>query len=147
MALCHLNRLMKADEVSHISLPSTSSSAAAAGGGGGDSSAVDLDDAQRSARSRYRILCIRASADPPEQYISIMNCIFAAQRCNVVVDACQIGQSDSSFLQQACHLTGGQYLRPARLGALLQYWLAIFAVDARTRQVLSHPEATTVDFR
>jgi hypothetical protein len=45
------------------------------------------------------------------------------QRCEVVIDACMIGASDSVFLQQAAHLTNGIYLRPKHKGALLQYLL------------------------
>lgn len=45
------------------------------------------------------------------------------QKAEVVIDACMLGRSDSSFLQQAVHLTKGVYLRPPRPSALLQYLL------------------------
>lgn len=45
------------------------------------------------------------------------------QRSEVVVDACMLSSSDSTFLQQATHLTGGIYMRPKQRGALLQYLL------------------------
>jgi transcription initiation factor TFIIH subunit 3 len=45
------------------------------------------------------------------------------QRSEVVVDACMLSNSDSTFLQQATHLTGGIYMRPKQRGALLQYLL------------------------
>ena len=45
------------------------------------------------------------------------------QRNDVVIDACTVGGVHSSLLQQACHLTGGIYLKPARMAALLQYFL------------------------
>lgn len=45
------------------------------------------------------------------------------QRSEVVVDACMLGASDSTFLQQAAHLTDGIYLRPKHKDALLQYLL------------------------
>lgn len=41
----------------------------------------------------------------------------------MVIDACMLGGSDSTFLQQATHLTGGVYLRPKYRSALLQYLL------------------------
>lgn len=47
-----------------------------------------------------------------------------AQRNDVVIDACVLGGADSPFLQQAAHITGGLYLRPARPGGLLQTLLA-----------------------
>ncbi len=40
-----------------------------------------------------------------------------------MIDACMLGGADSTFLQQATHLTGGVYLRPRHRGALLQYLL------------------------
>lgn len=61
----------------------------------------------------------------PAQYIPTMNAIFAAQRCGVLIDACYLGASQSAFLQQAAHLTGGLYLRPARPAGLLQYLLTV----------------------
>ena len=48
------------------------------------------------------------------------------QRSEVVIDACMLSGSESTFLQQATHLTGGIYLRPRLRGALLQYLLVCF---------------------
>ena len=62
-----------------------------------------------------RVLCLTGCPDPAAQYISVMNCLFSAQRTGVMVDGCVLGSSDSAFLQQAAHLTGGLYLRPPRL--------------------------------
>lgn len=39
------------------------------------------------------------------------------------MDACMLSGTDSTFLQQATHLTGGIYMRPKQRGALLQYLL------------------------
>ena len=61
--------------------------------------------------------------DVPSQYIPPMNAIFAAQRSSVLIDACYLGPAQSAFLQQAAHLTGGVYLKPARPAGLLQYLL------------------------
>ena len=47
------------------------------------------------------------------------------QRHDVVIDACLIGGSHSSLLQQACQLTGGIYTRPARPAVLVAYLLVI----------------------
>ena len=83
----------------------------------------------------------------PSQYIPTMNAIFAAQRSGVVVDACYLGSSQSAFLQQAAHLTGGVYLRPARSAGLLQYLLMVFSSDSTTRRFLALPQPQSVDFR
>ncbi|DBA69383.1 TPA: hypothetical protein ACH3X2_012855 [Trebouxia sp. C0005] len=77
----------------------------------------------RTEGSKPRILCINGSPDVPAQYIATMNAIFSAQRHGVVIETCMVGASDSAFLQQAAHITGGLYLRPRRTGALLQYLL------------------------
>ena len=45
----------------------------------------------------------------------------ALQRSGILIDACQLGPGQSSFLQQAAYLTGGTYLKPARPQALVQY--------------------------
>lgn len=57
-----------------------------------------------------------------------LTCLFVittvhVQRHGVVIETCMVGASDSAFLQQAAHITGGLYLRPRRTGALLQYLL------------------------
>lgn len=45
------------------------------------------------------------------------------QRHDIVVDACIVGPSHSSLLQQACQLTGGIYSKPTRPSVLLEYLL------------------------
>mmetsp|Transcript_6669 Transcript_6669/g.11489 ORF Transcript_6669/g.11489 Transcript_6669/m.11489 type:complete len:302 (-) Transcript_6669:239-1144(-) len=94
-----------------------------------------------------RILCLMGCPDPAAQYISVMNCLFSAQRANVVVDGCVLGNAESAFLQQAAHLTGGLYLRPPRLEGLLQYLHSVFAVDVYSRRFLEMPRSKGVDFR
>eukprot|EP00898_Chlorokybus_atmophyticus_P006093 jgi/Chlat1/6485/Chrsp45S05978 len=93
-----------------------------------------------------RILVLQGSPDHPPQYIAVMNSIFSAQRSGVPVDACVLGASDSPFLQQAAHITGGVYARPRRPAALLQYLMTIFGADAFSRQFLQLPKPTGVDF-
>lgn len=65
------------------------------------------------------------SPDAPSQYIATMNAIFAAQRDRIRIDSCYLGPQQSAFLQQAAHLTGATYLRPARPAGLLQYLLMV----------------------
>ncbi|KAK9916655.1 hypothetical protein WJX75_005410 [Coccomyxa subellipsoidea] len=105
------------------------------------------DGGSSRTRKQPRLLCLKGSPDATEQYISVMNAIFAAQRCEVVIDACMIGASDSVFLQQAAHLTNGIYLRPKHKGALLQYLLTLFCGDAFSRSFLQLPRPIGVDFR
>lgn len=82
--------------------------------------------------SHHQAGFILALASPPMQCLSARQvvgiCLIPharrAQRNDVVIDACVLGGADSPFLQQAAHITGGLYLRPARPGGLLQTLLA-----------------------
>ncbi|CAL5227323.1 g10263 [Coccomyxa viridis] len=94
-----------------------------------------------------RVLCLQGSPDATQQYIAVMNSIFAAQRSEVVIDACMLSGSESTFLQQATHLTGGIYLRPKLRGALLQYLLTIYCGFTFSRSHLELPQPLGVDFR
>lgn len=94
-----------------------------------------------------RILCLTASDDVPSQYIAVMNCIFAAQRQNVVIDGCKLGPSHSTYLQQASYMTGGVYQRLSRPAAFLQTMTSLFAVDLYSRGFLRLPATSEVDFR
>lgn len=80
-----------------------------------------------------RILIIKASEDDASQYMSLMNCIFAAQKDSVVVDACVLGES-GGLLQQVCDMTEGLYLQVPQEHALLQYLLTAFIVEPNLRK-------------
>ncbi|GAB2224222.1 hypothetical protein Droror1_Dr00004974 [Drosera rotundifolia] len=94
-----------------------------------------------------RILCLHGSPDGPEQYVSVMNAIFSAQRSMVPIDACVIGSQHSAFLQQASYITGGVYLKPPLLEGLFQYLSTVFAIDLHSRNFLQLPKPVGVDFR
>ncbi len=96
---------------------------------------------------RPRILVLQKSPDVSEHYISIMNCIFSAQKKAVPVDACVLSTDHSSFLQQAAYLTGGIYFKPNDPKGLLQYLLTIYLPDPTTRKLLKLPSQESVDFR
>ncbi|PNH02656.1 General transcription factor IIH subunit 3 [Tetrabaena socialis] len=147
----------KQQKPSNRGAPAAASSAAAAAAA-----------AARAGRApRPRVLCLLGSPDAPMQYIPVMNAIFSAQRAEVAVDALVMGPEDSSFLQQAAHLTGGLYFRPPSLtgpgrgagragsggggggggSALLGVLLSHFAADTGTRAGLDAAQALGVDFR
>ncbi|XP_051545954.1 general transcription factor IIH subunit 3 isoform X3 [Myxocyprinus asiaticus] len=71
---------------------------------------------------KSRILVIKAAEDCTLQYMNFMNVIFAAQKKNILIDACVL-DTDSGLLQQACDITGGLYLRIPQKIALTQYLL------------------------
>ncbi|KAG9451081.1 hypothetical protein H6P81_011046 [Aristolochia fimbriata] len=94
-----------------------------------------------------RILCLQGSPDGPEQYVGIMNAIFSAQRSMIPIDSCVLGTQNSAFLQQASHITGGIYQKPAYPDGLFQYLSAVFATDLQSRSFLRLPKPPGVDFR
>lgn len=65
-------------------------------------------ESRDSARDE-RILVLSATPSLQDQYIQVMNCIFAAQKHGVLIDACVL-RDTSAMLQQAASLTGGLYV-------------------------------------
>ncbi|KAF0687160.1 Aste57867_21131 [Aphanomyces stellatus] len=102
---------------------------------------------KESRDARPRILVVDSSPDFAEQYISIMNCIFSAQKMQVPIDSCVVAAEPSAFLQQASYLTGGIYFKPKESQGLVQYFLSVWLADADTRQMLKLPTQASVDFR
>lgn len=95
---------------------------------------------------KSRILVIKAAEDCALQYMNFMNVIFAAQKQNVLIDACVL-DSESGLLQQACDITGGLYLKIPQKTALAQYLLWVFLPDADQRTQLVLPPPVHVDYR
>jgi transcription initiation factor TFIIH subunit 3 len=97
-----------------------------------------------------RVLVVSVSSDLAEQYISVMNSIFAAQRLQIPIDVLKLAGS-TTFLQQASDATDGIYLAPEAAdltgAGLLQYLMMGYLPDATSRQFLNVPGKTEVDFR
>uniref|UniRef100_A0A3P9Q913 General transcription factor IIH subunit 3 n=1 Tax=Poecilia reticulata TaxID=8081 RepID=A0A3P9Q913_POERE len=89
---------------------------------------------------------IKAADDCALQYMNFMNVIFAAQKQNILIDACVL-DSDSGLLQQACDITGGLYLKIPQKVALAQYLLWVFLPDSEQRSQLVLPPPAHVDYR
>ncbi|KNC73418.1 hypothetical protein SARC_14025 [Sphaeroforma arctica JP610] len=71
-----------------------------------------------------RVIVVNASPDYAAQYMSVMNCIFAAVKQKVVIDACSLNThkgTTSGFLQQATEITGGLHMSIKMSEPLLQY--------------------------
>lgn len=98
---------------------------------------------------RSRILILSVSGDLADQYISIMNAIFACQRMSVPIDILKLA-GDTVFLQQAADATGGVYValdEKTRAG-FLQYLMFAYLPDQTARSHLIMPgEGEGVDFR
>ncbi|XP_040203208.1 general transcription factor IIH subunit 3 [Rana temporaria] len=95
---------------------------------------------------KSRILVIKAAEDSALQYMNFMNVIFAAQKQNILIDACVL-DTDSGLLQQACDITGGIYLKIPQVNSLLQYLLWVFLPDPDQRTQLNLPPPVHVDYR
>lgn len=96
-----------------------------------------------------RILVVHASADLPAHHLACMNCVFAAQKQTVLIDAVALAPHDSLLLQQAAELTGGSYVRPdgpTRAG-LSQYLLTCCLPDQYARGFLSAPARGKLEAR
>uniref|UniRef100_A0A673LG53 General transcription factor IIH subunit 3 n=1 Tax=Sinocyclocheilus rhinocerous TaxID=307959 RepID=A0A673LG53_9TELE len=89
---------------------------------------------------------IKAAEDSTLQYMNFVNVIFAAQKKNILIDACVL-DTDSGLLQQACDITGGLYLRIPQKIALTQYLLWVFLANADERSQLLLPPPVHVDYR
>ena len=112
-----------------------------------------------------RILICKCSNDVSSQYISIMNCIFSAQKINIVIDAIVLNSSDvmksmnnnndsknnneysSSFCEQACYLTDGIYSKLKQKRGLLQHLLMVYLSSIETRKHLTKPKNIKIDLK
>ena len=116
---------------------------------GGNELAKDGTQMQASMTISSRILILSVSGDLANQYIPIMNSIFACQRLNIPIDILKLA-GDTVFLQQAADATGGIYMAlddRSRAG-FLQYLMFAYLPDQAAREHLIMPgEGEGVDFR
>lgn len=148
--------------MSHISkqtasIPTTAAqqgfnySDASATAGGND---LNQDPTGRGGRAgptglQSRILILSVSGDLAQQYIPIMNSIFACQRLSIPIDILKLA-GDAVFLQQAADATNGIYtaLKTEQHGGLLQHLMMAYLPDQTARAQLIVPgEEGGVDFR
>lgn len=116
---------------------------------GGNELSKDGSKGQASQGLSSRILILSVSGDLANQYIPIMNSIFACQRLGIPIDILKLA-GDTVFLQQAADATGGVYMAlddRSRAG-LLQYLMFAYLPDQAAREHLIMPgEGEGVDFR
>ncbi|KAF2637970.1 transcription factor Tfb4, partial [Massarina eburnea CBS 473.64] len=93
-----------------------------------------------------RVLIVSVSGDLANQYIPVMNNIFAAQRKRIPIDIVKLA-GDTVLLQQASDATGGVYMKPERPEGLLQYLMMGFLPDATARKWMVGMGEGGVDFR
>ena len=116
---------------------------------GGNELSKDGSKGQTSLTLSSRILILSVSGDLANQYIPIMNSIFACQRLSIPIDILKLA-GDTIFLQQAADATGGIYMAlddQSRSG-FLQYLMFAYLPDQAAREHLIMPgEGEGVDFR
>ncbi|KAF1946137.1 RNA polymerase II transcription factor B subunit 4 [Clathrospora elynae] len=136
LALTHINKQTILHAPTAASAESTSLAALA------DSENAHVDRVPLTSR----ILIVSVSGDLANQYIPVMNSIFAAQRKRIPIDILKLA-GDTVLLQQASDATGGVYMKPERPEGLLQYLMMAFLPDVTARASLVVPSAGGVDFR
>ncbi|RMZ68971.1 Transcription factor Tfb4 [Pyrenophora seminiperda CCB06] len=136
LALTHINKQTILHAPTAASAESTALSALA------DSENTHVDRVPLTSR----ILIVSVSGDLANQYIPVMNSIFAAQRKRIPIDILKLA-GDTVLLQQASDATGGVYMKPDRPEGLLQYLMMAFLPDVTARTSLIVPSAGGVDFR
>lgn len=97
-------------------------------------------------RLSSRILLVSVSGELSSQYISTMNCIFAAQKRRIPIDVCKLA-GDTVFLQQACDSTNGNYIKVDHPKGLVQYLMSAFFVEPTLRPHVNLGTQKEVDFR
>lgn len=156
-ALCLLNRARKLRAMrAAVNAGKAATAASSAASAGMLLSTTDNNDVDIPANGR--VLTIVAGLDSPEHYVPMMNCMFSAQRIKVPIDSCVISPKDSTYLQQAAHLTDGVYMRVERdsdneteksevSDTFLQTLQTVFLTDKQSRDFVAMPTPESVDFR
>ncbi|GAA5853320.1 hypothetical protein JCM3766R1_001320 [Sporobolomyces carnicolor] len=152
MALCHINRLSLASSATGALATSSASDPTTTSSSSSSSRGSSATDSGGNVRVQPRILILSVTPDEPAQYVPIMNCIFTAQKTGISIDCLKIlGKSDSTFLQQATHLTSGIYYKLPSHGAtrsgLLQYLLVNFLSGPLASKHLHRAKQDQVDLR
>ncbi|KDN42507.1 transcription factor Tfb4 [Tilletiaria anomala UBC 951] len=141
-ALCHVHRLsLFSYAVSAPGASATTLSMNSNPGGNARSSESTLS------AFRSRILVLSVTPDASTQYVSMMNCIFGAQKAMVSINVCKLHGGDSVFLQQAAFLTHGSYLRVESRKGILQVLMSTFLASTSVSKMMNLPNEDEVDFR
>jgi len=128
------------------------------GGTSGNSKQASQSNSNKGMILSPRALIIQASPDRTSDYNALMNCAFAANKSEIIIDGCFIpsGIKDdaksSPFLQQMVDQTNGVYLSvpsgAAQVGgALSEVLMSVFLPPPNIRGDMNLPKLNNVDFR
>lgn len=169
LALCTINRFMVASHAGVSALANTSllqrkdDEGILALMGGNNNGGTSSNQTSQSNNSKGmilspRALIIQASPDRTSDYNALMNCAFAANKSEIIIDGCFIPSgmktdaSSSPFLQQMVDQTHGVYLEvpsgAAQVGgALSEVLMSVFLPPPSIRGEMNLPKLNNVDFR
>ena len=167
LALCTINRFMVASHAGVSALANTSLLqrkddegilAFMGGVSSGNSKQTSQSNSNKGMILSPRALIIQASPDRTSDYNALMNCAFAANKSEIIIDGCFIpsGIKDdaksSPFLQQMVDQTNGIYLSvpsgAAQVGgALSEVLMSVFLPPPNIRGDMNLPKLNNVDFR
>lgn len=146
MALTYTNRMLHVDQSISTTTQSAinSTTSAAAAGSGTDHT---LQAKQLQTDMSARILVVTANDSHDNNYISIMNSIFAAQKMQVPIDVVKLGRLDSPYMQQAADATNGVYLHNKEPRGLIQTLSTAYFVEPCLRSLVILPTSANVDYK
>jgi len=115
-------------------------------------SVINRDQKERaSATTDTRIILITATKIPSFEFVSCMNCAFAAQKMGVVIDVVDYSQAETPELLQLVHHTQGWYLglepKDGAQGTLAHAMLSHFVAGVSARKCLNPPASPATDLR
>ncbi|RKP31532.1 transcription factor Tfb4 [Metschnikowia bicuspidata] len=129
LALTYTNRMLHVD----LSISTTTASA--------------ISSTTSAAAMSGRILAVTANDAHDNNYISIMNSMFAAQKMLVPIDVVKLGTRDSPYMQQAADATNGVYLHNREPRGLIQTLSTAYFVEPCLRGLVILPTSANVDYK
>lgn len=145
MALTYTNRMLHVDQ--SISTTTASAINSTTNKALNSSSATGLTNTMPTTSMDSRLLIITANDTYDNNYIAIMNSIFAAQKMKVSIDVAKLGMQDSPYLQQAADATNGVYLHIREPQGLIQTLSTAFFIEPSIRSLVILPANSNVNYK
>lgn len=115
-------------------------------------SVINRDKKERSSSTTdTRIILITATKISSYDFVTCMNCAFAAQKLGIVIDVVDYSQSTTPELLQLVHHTDGWYLalspKEGEQGVLAHAMLSNFVAGVSARKFMTPPSCPATDMR
>ncbi|SGZ49441.1 CIC11C00000000758 [Sungouiella intermedia] len=145
MALTYTNRMLHVDQ--SISTTTASAINSTTNKAQNSSSANGQTTTILTTSMDSRVLIITANDTYDNNYIAIMNSIFAAQKMKLSIDVAKLGVQDSPYLQQAADATNGVYLHIREPQGLIQTLSTAFFIEPSIRSLVILPANSNVNYK